>query len=119
MQFHLAGHTNCGTHIIDTHNDHVIDAVWELYRRARRAHGRASRRCSSGTPTIPAFEVVHAEALKARPAGAGEGRCGPSELPLPRVQRWMQAVIVHPGTVDEALAAPGAAPRSSRPTSNA
>jgi len=26
------------------------------------------------------------------------------ELPLERVQRWMQAVVVHPGTVDDAIA---------------
>lgn len=30
------------------------------------------------------------------------------EVPLDRLQRWMQAVVVHPGTVDEAVAAPGA-----------
>jgi hypothetical protein len=29
-------------------------------------------------------------------------------LPLDRLQRWMQAVVVHPGDVSEALAAPGA-----------
>lgn len=28
---------------------------------------------------------------------------------LERIQRWMQAVVVHPGTVEEALASPGAA----------
>lgn len=32
----------------------------------------------------------------------------PSDLGLPRVQRWMQAVIEHPGTVDEAVAVEGA-----------
>ena len=32
----------------------------------------------------------------------------PFELPLPRVQRWMQAVIEQPGTVDEAVEAPAA-----------
>lgn len=30
-------------------------------------------------------------------------------LPLDRLQRWMQAVVVHPGTVEEAVAGPGAA----------
>jgi hypothetical protein len=30
------------------------------------------------------------------------------ELPLDRVQRWMQEVVVHPGTVDEAIASAGA-----------
>src|SRR4029077_19600591 len=28
VQCHLAGHTNCGTHLIDTHDDHVVDPVW-------------------------------------------------------------------------------------------
>ena len=31
-QIHLSGHSNCGTHIIDTHDDHVVDEVWALYR---------------------------------------------------------------------------------------
>src|SRR5271166_4605664 len=31
VQFHLAGHTNCGTHLIDTHDGEVIDPVWGLY----------------------------------------------------------------------------------------
>jgi hypothetical protein len=30
------------------------------------------------------------------------------EVPLDRLQRWMQAVVVHPGTVDEAVASAGA-----------
>ena len=34
VQFHLAGHEDCGTHIVDTHNTNVIDQVWELYRLA-------------------------------------------------------------------------------------
>ena len=32
----------------------------------------------------------------------------PLEFPLPRVQRWMQAVIEQPGTVDEAVETPAA-----------
>ncbi|MCC6363311.1 MAG: DUF692 domain-containing protein [Bryobacterales bacterium] len=65
VQFHLAGHTHCGTHIIDTHDGKVVDPVWALYRQA--AHR------TSGVPTllewdakIPEFPVLHAEALKAR-----------------------------------------------------
>lgn len=38
-QFHLAGHLNCGTHIIDTHDHPVIDAVWSLYKDALRRFG--------------------------------------------------------------------------------
>ncbi|MCB1593207.1 MAG: DUF692 domain-containing protein, partial [Alphaproteobacteria bacterium] len=41
-QIHLAGHTNKGTHIIDTHDDHVIDEVWALYRYAISKAGPVS-----------------------------------------------------------------------------
>jgi uncharacterized protein (UPF0276 family) len=65
VQYHLAGHTHCGTHIIDSHSDHVIDEVWELYRLSDRlSGGRAT--LLEWDEDIPAFEVVHAEALKAR-----------------------------------------------------
>ncbi len=39
-QFHLAGHTDCGTHLLDTHDAPVPDPVWELYRAAVRRFGR-------------------------------------------------------------------------------
>lgn len=34
VQFHLAGHTDLGTQVIDTHDQPVVEAVWQLYRRA-------------------------------------------------------------------------------------
>jgi uncharacterized protein (UPF0276 family) len=33
-QFHLAGHSDHGTHLLDTHDHPVCDPVWELYRIA-------------------------------------------------------------------------------------
>jgi uncharacterized protein (UPF0276 family) len=39
QQIHLAGHSNCGTHIIDTHDAPVIDEVWKLYGYAIEAFG--------------------------------------------------------------------------------
>jgi uncharacterized protein (UPF0276 family) len=65
VQMHLAGHTNKGTHILDTHSDYVIDNVWELYRYAHRQLGGAST-LLEWDANIPAFDVVHGEALKAR-----------------------------------------------------
>lgn len=38
-QFHLAGHLNLDTHIIDTHDHPVIEPVWDLYRDALRRFG--------------------------------------------------------------------------------
>ena len=65
VQFHLAGHTNMGTHLIDTHDGHVIDPVWELYRHAHRLTGGAST-LLEWDAKIPPFPVVHAEVSKAR-----------------------------------------------------
>ncbi len=64
-QYHLAGHTNKGTHIIDTHNDHVIEAVWDLYRHSVARTGNVAT-LLEWDADIPEFDVVHAEALKAR-----------------------------------------------------
>jgi uncharacterized protein len=65
IQLHVAGHTDHGTHIIDSHIGPVVDPVWELLALAHRR--------AAGVPIllewdaeIPAFEVVHREALRAR-----------------------------------------------------
>ncbi len=65
VQFHLAGHTDCGTHRIDTHDGQVIDPVWELYRLAHQLTGGVST-LLEWDARIPEFPVVHAEVLKAR-----------------------------------------------------
>ncbi len=65
VQFHLAGHTDCGTHRVDTHDREVIDPVWRLYRLAHQLTGGAST-LLEWDAHIPAFPVVHAEVLKAR-----------------------------------------------------
>lgn len=65
VQCHLAGHSNCRTHLIDTHDDHVVDPVWELYRLAHRLTGGIST-LLEWDARIPEFPVVHAEVLKSR-----------------------------------------------------
>jgi uncharacterized protein (UPF0276 family) len=65
VQFHLAGHTDCQTHLIDTHDGQVTEAVWELYRLARQLTGDVST-LLEWDARIPEFAVVHAEVLKAR-----------------------------------------------------
>ena len=64
-QYHLAGHTNKGTHIVDTHNDHAIPEVWELYRHSVARTGNVST-LFEWDGDIPEFDVVHTEALRAR-----------------------------------------------------
>lgn len=65
VQMHLAGHTDCGTHRIDTHDGPVIDPVWELYRQAQGRTAGVST-LLEWDARIPDFDTVHNEALKAR-----------------------------------------------------
>jgi uncharacterized protein (UPF0276 family) len=65
VQCHLAGHTDCTTHRIDTHDREVIDPVWELYRQVHGFTGGVST-LLEWDANIPAFPVVHAEVLKAK-----------------------------------------------------
>ncbi|MEK7468880.1 MAG: DUF692 domain-containing protein [Planctomycetota bacterium] len=64
-QIHLAGHTDNGTHCIDTHNARVVDEVWKYYAEVhRRTGGRAT--LLEWDADIPSFPEVHAEVLKAK-----------------------------------------------------
>lgn len=65
VQFHLAGHTQFEKYIIDTHSASVIDEVWELYERALDRCGSVST-LIEWDDEIPTFEVVYAEAEKAK-----------------------------------------------------
>ena len=59
-QIHLAGHTNHGTHIVDTHDHPVIDAVWELYAYTVARLGEVSTMIERDDH-IPPFDEVLAE----------------------------------------------------------
>lgn len=65
VQFHLAGHTHCGTHIIDTHDGHVVEEVWDLYRLARELTTEVST-LVEWDANIPDFPVLQAEVMKAK-----------------------------------------------------
>ncbi len=64
-QFHLAGHSNAGTHLVDTHDHPVSPAVWKLYGEAVRRFGRVSTLIERDD-NIPPFGELIAEADKAR-----------------------------------------------------
>ena len=72
VQFHLAGHTDCGTHRIDTHDGPVIDSVWSLYRLAHQLTEGRPATLLEWDANIPTFPEVHAEVLKANRYLAGE-----------------------------------------------
>jgi len=65
VQLHLAGHTDHGTHCIDTHDAPVCDAVWALYAEVQQAHGPIST-LVEWDGDVPAFEVLEAEVAQAR-----------------------------------------------------
>lgn len=65
VQIHLAGHSNHGTHILDTHDGHVIEPVWELYRLTIERSGSVST-LIEWDDNIPEVEVLLAEAERAR-----------------------------------------------------
>ncbi|MFC4217122.1 DUF692 domain-containing protein [Pseudophaeobacter arcticus] len=65
VQMHLAGHTDCGSHLIDTHDQPVRPEVWALFALAwQRSNGASTLLEWDGH--IPTFEVCHAELLKAK-----------------------------------------------------
>ena len=67
VQVHVAGHTRHDTHIIDTHVGPVEDDVWALLTDAYR-RGCTAPVLLEWDAEIPAFDVVHAEALRAHGA---------------------------------------------------
>ena len=75
VQVHLAGHTNHGTHILDTHDGPAIDAVWDLYARLCARTGPVST-LFEWDASIPPLAAVRAEAEKARPLRAAVAATG-------------------------------------------
>ncbi len=77
VQYHLAGHLNKGSHLLDTHSDHARPEVWELYARAVKRTGLVAT-LYEWDEDIPAFDVVVAEAHKARAARDAFVAAGPA-----------------------------------------
>jgi uncharacterized protein (UPF0276 family) len=74
QQFHLAGHTNHGNYIVDTHDHPVIDPVWELYAHAVRRFGRVSTMIErdDNIPPLPDLLNELAQARRIAAAVAAE-----------------------------------------------
>ncbi len=70
QQFHLAGHDDCGTHIIDTHDHPVTGAVWDLYAQAVRRFGPVSTMIERDD-RIPPLADLLAELEQARAVARG------------------------------------------------
>ena len=65
VQFHLAGHTNKESHLLDTHDHPIVDGVWSLYAHAVRRFGPLSTLIERDEH-IPELPEVAAEADAAR-----------------------------------------------------
>jgi uncharacterized protein len=68
VQFHLAGHSDHGTYLLDTHDHPIRPEVWKLYEHAVRRFGSLPT-LIEWDDNIPEFEVLSATAQEAR------GRC--------------------------------------------
>jgi uncharacterized protein (UPF0276 family) len=72
-QFHLAGHSDLGGHLIDTHDHPIVEPVWNLYRAAV-AHFGAVPTMIERDDNIPELSELVAELQIARELGRGHSR---------------------------------------------
>jgi len=64
-QFHLAGHSDHGSYLLDSHDHPIRAEVWALYQHAVRRFGRVPT-LIEWDDNIPDFEVLAAAAAEAR-----------------------------------------------------
>jgi uncharacterized protein (UPF0276 family) len=76
-QIHLAGHSDHGTHLLDTHDAAVPDPVWDLYREAVRRFGPVATLVEWDDHIPPLddllAEAAHARAVEGEVLGASGG----------------------------------------------
>lgn len=65
IQIHLAGHTDCGDYVLDTHDHPVRNEVWELYGKVYQKTGPVSTLLEWDDHYIPFYDTWN-EALKAK-----------------------------------------------------
>jgi len=68
-QFHLAGHTDYGDYVIDTHDHPIIDAVWDLYVKSLQHFGPVSTMIERDD-LMPPFSELLQELQQARQLGS-------------------------------------------------
>jgi uncharacterized protein len=64
-QLHLAGHKDCGSHLLDDHGAPVTDEVWQLYRTVRRRFGPLPT-LLEWDENLPTLERLEQECARAR-----------------------------------------------------
>lgn len=73
VQIHLAGHTDCETHKIDTHDQPICEDVWSLYEQAVRRLGEASTMIERDD-NFPPYDELLTELDRARAIAAASKR---------------------------------------------
>ncbi len=68
QQFHLAGHTDYGNYVIDTHDHAIVDSVWDLYKQALPVFGHVSTMIERDDQMPPFAELLQ-ELEQARAIG--------------------------------------------------
>lgn len=71
VQMHIAGPTDCGDYLIDTHDQPVPTDVWKLYKLAQELTGGVST-LLEWDANIPEYDELVAEVAKARKVMQGE-----------------------------------------------
>ena len=115
IQIHLSGHSNKGNHIIDTHDDHVVDEVWNLYKYVVHHTGYVPNTMIEWDDHIPDFPILYAELQKAKYAADDAAKftlplalnreCEAShdnEMTLSKAQLHMQQAIMQGGKFESA-----------------
>ncbi len=128
-QIHLAGHSDEGTHLLDTHDHPISDGVWDLYRAAVARFGPVATLIERDDDIPPLDELVaesrraaqierevcaaRAEVSEARPTAISLGsrlkRDGLSAKSLRTLQELFYDLVTAPTGVGPALAARGLA----------
>lgn len=96
IQYHIAGHDDRGSYILDTHDHPVRDAVWDLYAYAVPRFGNVSLMLERDDHIPPLSELLdelnHARAIY-------KSVRGPVPPPmLTELQTWMSAAIQNPSS---------------------
>jgi len=83
QQFHLAGHTDYGNYVIDTHDHPIVDSVWELYKKVLPVFGHISTMIERDD-LMPPFSELMQELEQAR--SIGESVLGPHQYHFNGIQ---------------------------------
>ncbi len=87
IQFHLAGHSDMGNYMIDTHDHPVREEVWDLYKASLKRFGPVSTMIERDDNIPPLADLLdelqHARALAAEvlePKKIAPARAGPTTI---------------------------------------